>query len=454
MSHRSLASLLTLLLAPAASATDWTVTPGASIQSAINAASDGDRILIHPGTYAERIDLQSKRLVVLGLAGPANTILDAAGLGNAVVSARAIPGSGARLEGLTLRNGAGKPFPSSYGFDYYGGGVFADGGTKLLVRNCVIASNGIGTGTFAGGVYAGGTGTEVDCELCIVRNNHAWASGGASLADYAAITRFRKCTIVGNTSNNFFGIQGGVSMANDGDSVVEDSILWGNAGSQVGSFGYPYDWGTTAAVAYSLVQGGFAGAGNLNADPLFANPGQGDYSLLPGSPAIDAGNPSSPLDPDGTRADLGARPSGPACLPPTVYCAGKTDSAGCVPTLSASGTPSFSGADNFVVSAGNLLNGKYGLLVWSTQSAALPFAGGTLCVQPPYTRGVMQESGGSATGADCSGSFSLQLSHAMFLQSGLLAGETLHVQYLYRDPGFPIGENIGLSPALRFSICP
>jgi hypothetical protein len=30
----------------------------------------------------------------------------------------------------------------------------------------------------------------------------------------------------------------------------------------------------------------------------------------------------------------------------------------------------------------------------------------------------------------------------------------LHVQYLYRDPGFPIGENIGLSPALRFSICP
>jgi hypothetical protein len=137
-----------------------------------------------------------------------------------------------------------------------------------------------------------------------------------------------------------------------------------------------------------------------------------------------------------------------------VYCAGKTDSAGCAPTLSASGTPSFSGADNFVVSAGNLLNGKYGLLVWSTQSAALPFAGGTLCVQPPYTRGVMQESGGSATGADCSGSFSLQLSHAMFLQSGLLAGETLHVQYLYRDPGFPIGENIGLSPALRFSICP
>ncbi|MFM7296429.1 MAG: hypothetical protein ACKO4Q_04305, partial [Planctomycetota bacterium] len=69
MTHRSLASILALLLAPTAFATDWTVVPGSSIQSAINAASNGDRILIQPGTYAERIDLQSKRLVVLGLAG-------------------------------------------------------------------------------------------------------------------------------------------------------------------------------------------------------------------------------------------------------------------------------------------------------------------------------------------------------------------------------------------------
>ncbi len=454
MPHRTLALALIPLLAPAALATDWTVAPGGSIQSAINAATHGDRILIQPGTYAERIDLQGKQLVVLGVAGPASTIVDAAGLANAVVTARAIPGTGARVEGLTLRNGAGKPFPSSYGYDYYGGGVFADGGTKLLVRNCVIASNGIGTGTFAGGVYAGGGGTEVDCERCIVRNNYAWASGGASLADYAAITRFRSCTIVGNGSTNFFGHQGGVSMANDGDSVVEDSIVWGNSGNQIDSFGYPYNWGTSAAVTYSLVQGGYPGLGNLNADPLFANPAQGDYSLLPGSPAIDAGNPASPLDPDGTRADMGARPSGPACVTPTVFCAGKTDSAGCVPTLTSTGTPSLSGPDNFALSAANLLNGKYGLLVWSTQPAALPFSGGTLCVQPPYARGVMQESGGSPAGADCTGSFSLQLPQSLFLQSGFSAGQMLHVQYLYRDPGFPIGENIGLSPALRFSICP
>ena len=36
------------------------------------------------------------------------------------------------------------------------------------------------------------------------------------------------------------------------------------------------------------------------------DPANGDYSLLPGSPAIDAGDPRT-TDPDGTRTDIGAR---------------------------------------------------------------------------------------------------------------------------------------------------
>ncbi len=46
---------------------------------------------------------------------------------------------------------------------------------------------------------------------------------------------------------------------------------------------------------------------HLNAgDPLFVDPAVADYTLLPGSPCIDAGDPALPDDPDGTRADMGA----------------------------------------------------------------------------------------------------------------------------------------------------
>jgi hypothetical protein len=45
---------------------------------------------------------------------------------------------------------------------------------------------------------------------------------------------------------------------------------------------------------------------NIDADPLFADPDNSDYHLTEDSPCIDAGDPNSPLDPDSTRADMGA----------------------------------------------------------------------------------------------------------------------------------------------------
>ncbi len=50
------------------------------------------------------------------------------------------------------------------------------------------------------------------------------------------------------------------------------------------------------------------GIGNIQADPNLFNPDANDFSLLSTSPAIDAGDPNSPNDADGTRADIGALP--------------------------------------------------------------------------------------------------------------------------------------------------
>jgi hypothetical protein len=63
-----------------------------------------------------------------------------------------------------------------------------------------------------------------------------------------------------------------------------------------------------ANASFSNVEGGFPGAGNIDLDPLFLDAAGGDYRLLPGSPCVDAGDPTSALDPDCTRADLGAFP--------------------------------------------------------------------------------------------------------------------------------------------------
>jgi hypothetical protein len=51
---------------------------------------------------------------------------------------------------------------------------------------------------------------------------------------------------------------------------------------------------------------------NIIMDPMFASTQNGDFHLTYPSPCIDAGDPNSPLDPDGSRSDMGAFPySGP-----------------------------------------------------------------------------------------------------------------------------------------------
>ncbi|MBL7190701.1 hypothetical protein ISS30_03315 [bacterium] len=45
---------------------------------------------------------------------------------------------------------------------------------------------------------------------------------------------------------------------------------------------------------------------NIFLDPLFADPGNGNYNLTIGSPCVDAGDPGFPLDPDGTTIEIGA----------------------------------------------------------------------------------------------------------------------------------------------------
>ncbi len=65
---------------------------------------------------------------------------------------------------------------------------------------------------------------------------------------------------------------------------------------------------TNFTIGYCALGEAWPGVGNLNVNPLFINEAGKDFHLRAASAAINAGNPASPLDPDGTRADLGFFP--------------------------------------------------------------------------------------------------------------------------------------------------
>ncbi len=80
--------------------------------------------------------------------------------------------------------------------------------------------------------------------------------------------------------------------------TLTNAILWGNTPDQIA--------GDPATVTYSDIQGGYAGTGNINADPKFVDAASGNLRLQPGSPAIDAGNNAAV--PTGVTTDLDGSP--------------------------------------------------------------------------------------------------------------------------------------------------
>jgi parallel beta-helix repeat protein len=87
-----------------------------------------------------------------------------------------------------------------------------------------------------------------------------------------------------------------------GKADVKNSIMAASTASNIS-----FDILSEIAVRYSLSDSELIpGEGNLKGDPLLVSPSTGNFELQPNSPCIDAGDPESPTDPDGSRADMGA----------------------------------------------------------------------------------------------------------------------------------------------------
>ncbi len=144
------------------------------------------------------------------------------------------------------------------------------------------------------------------------------------------------------------------------------------------------------------------------------------------------------------------------CDAPATYCTAKVNSQSCTPSIGFSGSPTFGGTTSFVIGGTQFLNKKFGLLFYGATPNGAPFQGGTLCVKLPITRTPVQNSGGSASGTDCTGAYAFDFEALIVggTDPSLSAGAKVYAQYWARDPADPKGFTTSLSNALSFQICP
>jgi hypothetical protein len=144
---------------------------------------------------------------------------------------------------------------------------------------------------------------------------------------------------------------------------------------------------------------------------------------------------------------------------PQGYCSAKINSLGCLPALTFTGLPRATLNSGFNVSVSNVRDHKAGMFLYSVSgAAALPFQGGTLCVQAPIKRTTQITSGGT-TG--CSGVYTIDFNlFAHGVLGGtpspalLIVGTSVYCQAWGRDQGFAPPNNTALSSALSYVVLP
>ena len=237
-----------------------------SIQAGIEAAVDGDLVLVAQGTYVENIDFIRKEITLQSESGADFTVID----GNLAGTVVRINSEGV-IDGFTICNGVASS----------GGGIFcADEGSKTI-KNCVITEN---SATVGGAGFGGGG---IVCQHapvwivnCIISKNTAVNGGGIYIYSTVAPDPrpiFLFCTITENEA-----VSGGGIDSLWGIPTFMNCILWGNLSASYGQEIYG-----TAIAYHSDIKGGWPGIGIIDEDPHFA--GGGDYHLMSESPCIDSG---------------------------------------------------------------------------------------------------------------------------------------------------------------------
>jgi hypothetical protein len=322
--------------------------PG-SLRQALADANNGDTIDFNPALVGQTVTLTTAELVInknIAISGPGADLLTVSRDQNAAafrilhVSA----GLAVSIQGLKINNGSASQFAC-------GGGILVEAST-LSVMNCAISDNstdGTGggvcvannatvtiesstlsgnyAGDYGGGVANSGTVTINNSTLV---DNYGEFTGGGILNDGGSLT-VSNSTLTGNGTQ----LHGG-GLWNGGNAVITSTTFSGNNGQTAGAIvnrlgtlemknsvltrgdvgpNIVNDSGTVTSLGYNLSDddggGVLTGPGDqISTEPLLGalqdNGGPTfTHALLPGSPAIDTGDPKFTPPPFHDQRGLG-----------------------------------------------------------------------------------------------------------------------------------------------------
>ena len=361
-------SALSFILFPSLSFGATINVPGdqPTIQAGIDAASNGDTVLVADGTYKgtgnKDLDFKGKAITVQSENGANNCIIDCENSGrgfyfhsgegsNSVVSGFTVTNGGPSYEGSG--NGAGGGIycssssptianciingnvAASYNFKPGSGGGIYCSSSSPTITNCTISNNSASIGKLT----SSGAGGGICCSFssptimnCTISNNTAsrgagiycysssptitnsiingnvvhgsYSGAGGGISCYSSSPTIMNCTINSNTASGAYEPhQGGGIYSNSSFPTVTNCILWDNTPDQI--YG-------SAGATYSDIKDGYSGLGNIDSNPLFVS--SGVYELSANSPCINSGTssgaPSTDIDgnprPQGAGYDMGA----------------------------------------------------------------------------------------------------------------------------------------------------
>ena len=167
--------------------------------------------------------------------------------------------------------------------EVYGGGLMLFTAVASVTDVTVSGNNCNTDDSFGGGIIM--NYSEATLTNLTVTDNTASFGGGVSVGNSDAT--LTHVTISGNTATTFGG---GFLSTPYSNNTLTNSIIWDNSPQSVYAF-------LTTTISFSDIQGGWDGEANIDTDPFFTDAGNGDYTLQPDSPCIDAG--TADLDGDG-----------------------------------------------------------------------------------------------------------------------------------------------------------